>query len=92
MDHVVREVKVVREAAGSTTEGASGSAPAVSAEEAAVGRVRGLKRADLTLPGCWGAVIFAATGTDGRTGVILPRGSGADMSDVDIQRAGFGVL
>ena len=71
MDHVVREVRVVREAAGSTTEGASGSAPAVSAEEAAVGRVRGLKRADLTLPGCWGAVIFAAVSF---TPSLLPRG------------------
>ena len=40
-----------------------------------------------------GQEVAAATGTDGRAGVILPRGSGgADMSDVDIQRAGFGVL
>ncbi|HEY9493933.1 MAG TPA: alpha/beta hydrolase, partial [Intrasporangium sp.] len=71
MDHVVREVKVVREAAGSTTEGRSGSAPAVSAEEAAVGRARGLNRVDLTLPGCWGAVIFAAVSF---TPSLLPRG------------------
>jgi hypothetical protein len=40
-----------------------------------------------------GQEVAAATGTDGRAGVILPRGSGSpDMSDVDIQRAGFGVL
>jgi diguanylate cyclase (GGDEF)-like protein/putative nucleotidyltransferase with HDIG domain len=33
----------------------------------------------------------AATGTDGRVGVFLTRGS-AEVSDVDLQRAGFGVL
>jgi diguanylate cyclase (GGDEF)-like protein len=35
----------------------------------------------------------AATGTDGRSGVVPARGAvTSDMSDVDIQRAGFGVL
>ena len=74
MDHVVREVKVVREAAGSTTEGASGSAPApsFSAEEAAVdGAGARPEPADLTLPGCWGALIFACLSF---TPSLLPRG------------------
>jgi len=34
----------------------------------------------------------AATGTDGITSVIVSGGPGGDISDVDIQRAGFGVL
>jgi GGDEF domain-containing protein len=35
----------------------------------------------------------AATGTDGRSGIVPTRGAtSSDMSDVDIQRAGFGVL
>lgn len=34
----------------------------------------------------------AATGTDGITSVIVSAGTGGDISDVDIQRAGFGVL
>ena len=35
----------------------------------------------------------AATGTDGRASVIVPRGAiSPDVSEVDLQRAGFGVL
>jgi len=35
----------------------------------------------------------AATGTDGAGSVVVPVGSQAgDISEVDIQRAGFGVL
>jgi hypothetical protein len=35
----------------------------------------------------------AATGTDGRAGAVSSRGSGgSDVSEVDLQRAGFGVL
>ena len=34
----------------------------------------------------------AATGTDGRTGLVLPRSPAVEVTDVDLQRAGFGVL
>jgi diguanylate cyclase len=34
----------------------------------------------------------AATGTDGRTALVIPRSAPAEVSEVDLQRAGFGVL
>jgi diguanylate cyclase (GGDEF)-like protein/putative nucleotidyltransferase with HDIG domain len=34
----------------------------------------------------------AATGTDGRAAMVMPRTPAPDMSDVELQRAGFGVL
>ncbi len=34
----------------------------------------------------------AATGTDGRTGLVLPRSPALEVTDVELQRAGIGVL
>jgi diguanylate cyclase (GGDEF)-like protein/putative nucleotidyltransferase with HDIG domain len=34
----------------------------------------------------------AATGTDGRAGMVMPRAAAVEVSDVELQRAGFGVL
>jgi diguanylate cyclase (GGDEF)-like protein/putative nucleotidyltransferase with HDIG domain len=34
----------------------------------------------------------AATGTDGRAGMVMPRAATVEVSDVELQRAGFGVL
>ena len=61
---------MVRQAAGSTST--SVPDPGVGADTGADGRrERGFRRAGLTLPGCWGAVIFAAVSF---TPSLLPRG------------------